>query len=53
MTTWVEIVVEHEQVLFAVASLTGIAAMALAFALMLVRRGGRGPNRSSDPQPRR
>jgi hypothetical protein len=53
MTTWVEIVAEHEQLLIAVASLTGIAAMALGYALMLVRRGGRSPGRSSDPQPRR
>jgi hypothetical protein len=49
--TWVEFMAEHEQLLIGLASVTGIAAMALAYALMVVRRGSRGAGRN--PQPRR
>ena len=49
--TWVEFMAEHEQLLIGLASLTGIAVMGLAYALLVVRRGGRGAGRT--PQTRR
>jgi hypothetical protein len=53
MTTWVEALADHEQLLIGLATLSGIAAMALAYALMVVRRGGRSGGRPGAPQPRR
>ena len=51
--TWVEVMAEHEQLLIGLASVTGIVAMALAYALVVIRRGGRGAGRPGNPQPRR
>ena len=51
--TWVEVMAEHEQLLIGLASVTGVVAMALAYALVVVRRGGRGTGRPGNPQPRR
>ena len=51
--TWVEVLAEHEQFLIGLASVTGVVAMALAYALLVVRRGGRGAGRPGAPNPRR
>ncbi len=50
--TWIELVAEHEQLLVGLASVAGIAATGLAYALVVVRRGGRA-GRAGSSQARR
>ena len=51
--TWVEALAEHEQFLIGLVSVIGVVALALAYALILIRRGTRGADRPGDPHPRR
>ena len=51
--TWVEFMAAHEQLVIGLVTVTGVAAMALAYALLVVRRGGRAAGRDGDTRARR